>query len=687
MSVREDAAIGVCHLFAEVFVIGGVFRLAEQAGDVRQKGARAAQRRRPRPLAARLPLAHVGHVGRDPVAELHGGDVVPDILVFTAGKKACPELACLDVPLHGRVHGGKDIRIAVGQIHGPGHEDAGVAPEGDGLFGHGEGEAVPLHGHRVGDAAVPRLFRLDVFEPFLQKSAGVKIIAGGGREQGDVARPAHALVALRAVGGDIDEVRFAAPDEIALQLVEPLVRAGKAAALFHIRIQGNAFDAHLVGGDAADADVAEAHIRHAGHVHLGARAADIGGGALCRAQKGRVQLARFRQNFRMADDDLLPRLCAFDVQAHHAGKVLAHVVNDFARGGAGDGDGRKHLVRAHGRAAGGFDGGMDLDALHGRRVPVRLIQIDGGVVRFAVVKLGKADVPFPRHLPGSVGAEDLFRAVCIADAYLRQKRLPRRGDAVFAVHDERPHRPAAGDDRRQRVAFFELRGDVVHLILQIVFIRSKPGSEKFIADLFAVQLQFVDTQRRCVDARALHLPFAGKNAAECERHGRGLFFGEAVAAVGDPLRRPGGAHAARFKSQPRRGGLTRVVLGGKFRRVPRKGAKGFARIGHVDLPAGSKFAARHADGGGAKHCPLPAAFGGERKTGMRPVGHAAFLQMFASKIGDTQHVFFPPSIVTNVLYHTFTKKQVLHCKLYGDKGEGKRTKGPLPSFKHNDRVS
>ena len=75
----------------------------------------------------------------------------------------------------------------------------------------------------------------------------------------------------------------------------------------------------------------------------------------------------------MADDDLLPRLRAFDVQAHHAGKVLAHVVNDFARGGAGDGDGRKHLVRAHGRAAGGFEGGMDLDALHSRRVPVYLV--------------------------------------------------------------------------------------------------------------------------------------------------------------------------------------------------------------------------------------------------------------------------------------------------------------------------
>ena len=45
------------------------------------------------------------------------------------------------------------------------------------------------------------------------------------REGGDVAGPAEPLVALRAVGRDVEEVAPQAPDDVAVQLVEQLVGA------------------------------------------------------------------------------------------------------------------------------------------------------------------------------------------------------------------------------------------------------------------------------------------------------------------------------------------------------------------------------------------------------------------------------------------------------------------------------
>ena len=59
----------------------------------------------------------------------------------------------------------------------------------------------------------------------------------GGRKDLDVAGPAQALVALRAVGGHVEEVAAHAPDDVLVQLVEQRVGAFEPAGALHIRMQ------------------------------------------------------------------------------------------------------------------------------------------------------------------------------------------------------------------------------------------------------------------------------------------------------------------------------------------------------------------------------------------------------------------------------------------------------------------
>ena len=75
-------------------------------------------------------------------------------------------------------------------------------------------------------------------------------VGGGRREQADVAGPAHTFVALRAVGGDGDEVGATLTiRQIGVQTVEQRVGAGEFAGAVHYRMVYAAV--HVLGGEFA----------------------------------------------------------------------------------------------------------------------------------------------------------------------------------------------------------------------------------------------------------------------------------------------------------------------------------------------------------------------------------------------------------------------------------------------------
>ena len=75
-------------------------------------------------------------------------------------------------------------------------------------------------GHDVGHAPVRELVGGHVPQPLREEAGHVHVEGGGAREDLGVARPAQALVALRAVGGHVEEVALLAPDDVVLELVD-----------------------------------------------------------------------------------------------------------------------------------------------------------------------------------------------------------------------------------------------------------------------------------------------------------------------------------------------------------------------------------------------------------------------------------------------------------------------------------
>ena len=214
-------------------------------------------------------------------------------------------------------------------------------------------------------------------------------------------RPAEALVALRAVGGDLDEVTFQIPDEAGLQAVEPFVGAGKAADVPHLGGIHNTLDGeHFDGLVARNFRIAEAHIGERGEKFVLALSCDEGerclGGAVVFVEELAVH-----QDFRMADGDA-GALFRPDLEAHDARKVLPEIVDSAARA-LPRADGHKRFLRTHkGAEVRQKLGRFARIELHGEILPLFLPKVDG----LAVVEVGKADGAVQGHAPALVRRDD-----------------------------------------------------------------------------------------------------------------------------------------------------------------------------------------------------------------------------------------------------------------------------------------
>ena len=144
VAVRQNTAIGVGNLFADCPILRCVLCVAQNRRDFGKQPRRTRQRRRSRPFTARLPFRHLRDVGRYPIPELHRGDIVPNIFVFSERKESRPKQARLDVFFHDGIHFFENVFIPVSHVLRPRHEHARVAPECHRFFRHGLGKTVTL---------------------------------------------------------------------------------------------------------------------------------------------------------------------------------------------------------------------------------------------------------------------------------------------------------------------------------------------------------------------------------------------------------------------------------------------------------------------------------------------------------------------------------------------------------------
>jgi hypothetical protein len=62
-----------------------------------------------------------------------------------------------------------------------------------------------------------------ILQPVSKEMIHIEEVARGRREDGDVTRPTETFIALRAIGGHVEEVPAQTPDDVSMQLVEHLV--------------------------------------------------------------------------------------------------------------------------------------------------------------------------------------------------------------------------------------------------------------------------------------------------------------------------------------------------------------------------------------------------------------------------------------------------------------------------------
>ena len=297
-----------------------------------------------------------------------------------------------------------------------------------------------------------------------------------------------------------------------------------------------------------------------------------------------------RKDLGMADDDFLSFFPP-DAQTHDACKILTEIVYEFAAFRTENGNGTDNLVRADGRAVRSEEFGTEFHLFRRGIMPGDAFRLDGSVIYLSVVKFRKAKIALRCHLPVFVRADHLGAAVFVYDAYFRQKRLSGSRDAIRPRHDERSHSPAARDHSRQYIVPPHRLCNVVRLILQMMFIRSKAGSKIVLAHFFAVERELVYADCGGVYNGGTDTLIARKIPFEGHGNRRSLFFRKTIVSVGDPDSSPRFPSSARRKAERRFRAFPYVILDGESRRIVCKGFERRALISDADLPGSFRLPA------------------------------------------------------------------------------------------------
>lgn len=426
----------------------------------------------------------------------------------------------------------EDGAVAVELVHGPGQDGGHVAPDARARALHVSGRDDKWH-----HPAARGLFLRQVVAVLGEERGRVEVKARRPTEDHRVARPAEALVTLRAVGRDVDKVTLLAPQRVLEQAVDFRVRGLDLARAVQARMHDAAGEVvHIELADPArDLDVAEAEERERRLDDRVCAVGDVRVLGLRRAQVVAIEAAVL-QHFTVLQVDARPGRRR-GLEAQPADQVLAQVEYGFIGRGMQDRDRLEFLADLDRERPACLERAVDLnrpDAAHSRRVDAR--PWDSGIINFTIVDAA-LEHRRSRRLPGLVGADDdllarVEREVQFSDQGETIAIGLRRGGAL--LHAIAALVPTVAEHDRDRMgARRERVGQVIRLILEPLIVRVAMRRENFDADFGAVEQQVIEAEAADIGARRDNA--AGKIEALVER-GVGLSIGK----VGrDPLRLPG----------------------------------------------------------------------------------------------------------------------------------------------------
>ena len=552
-------------------VVGAPDRFRHDGGDLHHVDVdRVVEQVRRRAVVQRQVVGQAAGLGRQ--VRVH-------VVQFVEGHAVEPVHHRLEVLLD-------DLRVPELVVELPGHLADGRAPGG--AVGEGGVVGAVVGGHGRADAARDVAVVADALvgpqghHPLAEEVAGVRLVEAGAHVGLGVARPAHALVALRAVGRQGQEVAQLAALDVAEQLVHAL--PGHAVGGRGVVGPGRNFgrgeheaadvlhgQGPLVGRD-VDLDVLVAAERVARPDRDGAGAVrDVE----VRVERGAVGLVE--DVARDAPAAAAEALHIFGLVALQAGVDLLAVGqgDDVARGQPARGDvdlGHADHVDAHvvDIGAGVVDRhhpacGQGLPHAHGLVVarhdvevhPVARRHADGrrpgavveaglaparqGLARVVALALEETTQAHGTVLPGLPvfrgGDEGLAPPVLVGDDEPGEQGLPVAEEVEVAGREGHVARvPAAGELGAERVApLAEQVRDVVFEVAHGLAVLAVARGEPVGADLPAVEIQAEGAHRSGVEPGGADLAGGGELAAE---HGLGP-----VGRVGPGERRPADADA------------------------------------------------------------------------------------------------------------------------------------------------
>ncbi len=222
--------------------------------------------------------------------------------------------------------------VAVCQVHGPGIDHRHIRPGRGGMGSLGQKPVVFFLSadyvrHHMGHAPFRRLVCGHILQPLPEKLVCVHEIAGRPAENLGVPCPAHPLVPLGTVRGNIQEITLQPPENILLQPVYQRVGAVKRPCPLHLGIQRKSGEILLpyLPRPFQHLHIPKAHEGKAGMIFLPLPSfADVMDLLLCGTQICRVHISPRIQRLKTFQDNFTAPVC-LHAKVHPARQVLPKV--------------------------------------------------------------------------------------------------------------------------------------------------------------------------------------------------------------------------------------------------------------------------------------------------------------------------------------------------------------------------
>ena len=406
---------------------------------------------------------------------------------------------CLLTPslaVHPRLHAGVGLRqqLFISEIAPgiPRDDDARVRPRARAVLA----DHIPFDArHHVRHAAAEdALLRAHIPKVLAIERGHVERLARGLRDRLRVARPAEALVPLRAVGGDFEEIVLHPPDGVAEEPVDLLTARRDLAGLRHIAAQVYCLKpVRLHRRVAVDFHIAEAEEGEMRSHEALRPVGDVGKLRLRRAVVVMVELAVL-QNLprRQRDFDVLrqPR-----VEHHPAGQVLLEVEDQVALRRP-DRFGVEAVLSPYRQRHAVAQRAAALR--RGKPHTPRLLRYNARVIDLAVVDIGKGNGGGP-FLPSLVGLDQQ----CAIRIQLRDGVQAVTVEiGIAALESQAALEPAFAKPELQRVFTRpEQAGHIIGLRREVKIVGVITRCKVLVANLISVEIYLIDAEAADVQPR------------------------------------------------------------------------------------------------------------------------------------------------------------------------------------------